>query len=142
AKAPTPMDLVPVEAHYSRWIADEAIEFIRDSQFRRAGQPFYFTANFFDPHHPFGAPREYRDLYDKSKLAGPVGGIAELETKPRAQMEYSAKSYAGHAPGYMDYSSDELLEVRAQYYAMITLIDNEVQRIVSVLDELNVRENT
>ncbi len=141
AKGATAIDLVQVEAHYSHWIADEAIDFISEPS-RAADQPFYFTANFFDPHHPFGAPNEYRRLYDSGKLPTPYGSVEELQSKPEQQREYSAKSYGGYAPGFQEYGEDELREARANYYAMVSLIDAQCQRIMDVLRERGQLDNT
>lgn len=50
-------DAMPTEYHYSHWIGKETIEFLTGG--READKPFCFIANFFDPHHGFGAPKEY-----------------------------------------------------------------------------------
>lgn len=139
ARGATPADVVPVEAHYSHWIADEAIDFIGQA---RRGKPFYFMANFFDPHHPFGAPEPFRALYDADRLPPPRGGVAELADKPAVQGEYHLKSYGGHAPGFAEYSQEELREARAGYYAMVSMIDAEVGRILSALDGAGLTDDT
>src|SRR5699024_4208333 len=59
---PLTFDTMPTESHYSRWIADETIEFVQTG--REPDKPFFFVANFFDPHHGFGAPTEYLERYD------------------------------------------------------------------------------
>lgn len=133
AKGAMPLDVVPVEAHYSRWIAEEAIAFVEDRS-RPAGTPFYFMANFFDPHHPFGAPEPFRALYDADTIPLPSGSAAELAGKPQVQQDYHLRSYGGHAPGFADYSEAELREARAAYYAMVSMIDAEVGRIIEVLE--------
>lgn len=141
AKGATPADMVPTEAHYSHWIAEETIAFVGDPD-RPRDQPFYFHANFFDPHHPFGAPAEFRDLYDAAALTEPIGSVAELADKPGTQAEYSRSSYGGHAPGFQDYSESELREARAAYYAMISLIDAEVGRVLDALTEAGELDDT
>lgn len=141
AKTATPADVVPVEAHYSHWVAEESISFLTDPD-RPRDQPFYLHANFFDPHHPFGAPPEMRDLYDAESLAGPIGSVEELSTKPSTQGEYSRSSYGGHAPGFQDYTRAELLEARAAYYAMISLVDAEVGRVLDALAETGELDDT
>jgi len=133
AKDATPIDVVPVEAHYSHWIAEEAIGFIEEET-RPADQPFYFMANFFDPHHPFGAPEPFRRLYDAAALSPPSGSAEELDGKPGVQREYNRASYGGHAPGFADYTVEDLQEARAGYYAMVSMIDAEVGRIIDALE--------
>ena len=58
------------------------------------------------------------------------------------QAEYHLKSYGGHAPGFAEYSEAELREARAGYYAMVSMIDAEVGRILDALDASGQRENT
>ncbi len=141
AKGATPIDVVPVEAHYSRWIAEEAIGFIEDAD-RPVDTPFYFMANFFDPHHPFGAPEPFRGLYDAATLPQPSGSTSELDGKPGVQREYNRASYGGHAPGFADYAAHELREARAGYYAMVSMIDAEVGRILDALKRTEVLADT
>lgn len=137
---PLTFDTMPTEAHYSRWIADETIEFLQSG--REPDKPFFFVANFFDPHHGFGAPQEYLDRYDPDALPGPVTRPGELDDKPPVLTDASHRSYAGHAKGYREYSEQELKEARRAYYAMVTLVDDEVGRILDVLDASGQAENT
>jgi arylsulfatase len=136
----TTWDTMPTEAHYSRWIGNETIDFLRSS--RQQDKPFLFVANFFDPHHGFGAPPEYRQRYDAAALPRPVTREGELDDKPAVLTEASKRSYAGHARGFAEYSDDELAEVRASYYAMVTLIDDEVGRILDALDAEGLAQDT
>ncbi|HYN90111.1 MAG TPA: sulfatase-like hydrolase/transferase, partial [Ardenticatenaceae bacterium] len=128
------------EVHYSHWVAEEAIEFLQTA--RDPQRPFFLFANFFDPHHSFGAPREYLDRYDPAALPRPVGRPGELAGKPPIQSDASRESYAGHERGFSSYSSEEIQGLVATYYAMVTLIDDEVKRILDTLDELGLREET
>jgi arylsulfatase A-like enzyme len=141
SKTPVPLNAVPVEAHYSHWIAQETIDFIEDAS-RPAGTPFYFMANFFDPHHPFGAPEAVRSRFDASTLPSPSGSPEDLDDKPEPLRAYSRRSYAGHAPGFVEYSAAEVRELIASYYAMIALIDAEVGRILQALERRGELDNT
>ena len=141
ARGATPINLVPPEAHYSHWVAETAIDFITDEQ-RESDQPFFLIANFFDPHHPFGAPEEFRDLIDADALPSPVRTDGELATKPDVQAVYSRKSYGGAAPGFEDYSADEIKEIRAAYHAMIAMVDHEIGRILDALAAAGLAEDT
>ena len=136
----SPIDVVPTEAHYSHWVGEEAIRYLSGS--RPVDQPFFFVANFFDPHHSFGAPKEYVDRYRAEQLSRPNTRPGELDGKPPILAEASRESYAGHAPGYLDYSADELQEIKANYYAMVSLVDDEVGRILTTLEEQGLAEDT
>ena len=133
-------DTMPIEAHYTHWIGEETIDFLRTS--RRADQPFFFVANFFDPHHGFGAPAEHLSRYDVADLPAPVTRDGELENKPAIFTDASKESYAGAARGYLDYSETELMEVRRAYYAMVSMVDDEVGRILDTLAECGLAEDT
>jgi arylsulfatase A-like enzyme len=131
-------DTLPTEVHYSRWIGDQTIDFLTRSRDR--GKPFLFIANFFDPHHGFGAPDEYVRRYREKALSRPIPD--DLAGKPPIQSDASESSYAGHARGYTSYTPEELQEVKAAYYAMVTLVDDEVGRILDSLDAEGLSENT
>jgi arylsulfatase A-like enzyme len=141
ARSATPMDTVPTEAHFSHWVADRTIAFMTDGD-RPQGQPFFVIANFFDPHHPFGAPPEYRARFDADAIPPPIGYPGELDGKPAAQRTYSRTSYAGLAPGFLDYAAPEIREIRAAYHAMIALIDDETGRILAALDRAGLADDT
>jgi arylsulfatase len=134
------IDRMPTQYHYSHWVGEETIDFLR--QGRDAGKPFFFMANFFDPHHPFTAPEEYLARYDPAALPPPIGGPADLADKPPILQEASRESYAGHARGFAGHSDEEIRQVRAAYYAMVSLIDDEVGRILATLDDLGLRDDT
>ena len=133
-------DDMPVEAHYTRWVAEETITFLQETRDKQ--KPFFLWSNFFDPHHPFVAPQEYRDRYDASTLPLPLGQDEDLGTKPPILSEASQQSYAGHARGYAEHSADEIREIVRDYYAMVSFIDDEVGRIMAALEEQGLREST
>ncbi len=133
-------DTMPTEAHYSRWASERAIEFLTAERDRE--QPFYLWVNYFDPHHPFVAPQEYLDRYDPVSLPDPIGFPGELKTKPPIQRQASAESYAGHAPGFESHDASEIKGIIAAYYAMVTLIDDEVKRVLDCLDALGLAGET
>jgi arylsulfatase A-like enzyme len=137
---PAAFDTIPTEAHYSRWASERAIEFLDED--REETKPFFLWVNFFDPHHPFVAPKEYLDRYSPDTVPDPVGFEGELATKPPIQQEASNASYAGHARGYTTYPPREIKEIIAAYYAIVTLVDHEVKRILDRLEVLGLSEDT
>lgn len=140
ARTGTPIDHVPAEAHYSHWVGERAIDFIEHE--RDNEEPFFLMANFFDPHHSFGAPQKFRNMIDADAIPHPLTKLGELDEKPAPHTAYSVKSYSGTAPGFQDYTAAEIKEIRAQYWAMIALIDHEVGRITKALSDAGELENT
>lgn len=131
-------DRMPAEAHYSHWVGSEAVDYLRSA--RDKSKPFCFVVNFFDPHHGFGAPDEYRARYDADTLPPPI--TSDLATKPEVYTEASIASYAGTAPGFRDYTAEEIQDIKAHYYAMVSLIDDEVGAILDALDAEGLTDNT
>ncbi|WP_205857137.1 sulfatase, partial [Phytoactinopolyspora endophytica] len=137
---PYSWNTIPTEAHYSRWIGEETVDFLRSS--RQEGKPFLFVANFFDPHPGFGAPEEYVRRYDPAELPSPVTRDGELDNKPPIFSEATKGSPVAQERAYAQYSESELMEARRAYYAMVSLVDDEVGRILDALEEQGLTENT
>lgn len=137
---PAAFDTLPTEAHHSRWASEQAIEFLE--QERSKDSPFFLWVNFFDPHHPFVAPKEYLDRFNPDELPNPVGYVEELTSKPPIQQQASNESYAGHAPGYTSYPREEIKQIIAAYYAMVSLVDDETKRILDRLESLGLGDDT
>lgn len=134
----TGFDAMPTRAHYSTWVAERASNFLATVDDR----PFFLVANFYDPHHPFVAPEEFRDLYPAGSVPPPVGGADELSEKPDWQREASRNSYAGHGPSYGDYTADGIDELRRKYYAMVSLVDQSIGAILDELERQGVADET
>lgn len=133
-------DTMPTEAHYSHWVGEEGLAFLREARQRQ--QPFFLWLNFFDPHHPFTAPAEYLERYNPQTLPAPLGGPTDLRDRPPVLTEASHASYAGHARGFTDHTAEEIQELVAAYYAMVSLIDDEVGRLLAELAQQGLAENT
>ena len=129
---------VPAELHQTTWCFDRAIDFIEEK--RRS--PWLMSINVFDPHHPFDPPREYLERYDPDALPDPKYKAGELADKPIFQQVDHDGAYGGMLLGFSKMSPRERREVTAAYYAMIELIDDNVGRILKMLDDTGRRENT
>ena len=122
---------IPPQLHQTTWCADRAIDFIE----AQAGGQWLFSVNFFDPHPPFDPPQEYFDRYDMNALPGPLFREGDLEAqarltgidfqnKPRRPEEFDAQ------------------RIKAAYYGMIELIDDNVGRLLDALERTGQRKNT
>ena len=130
---------VPTEYHQTTWCAEMTMDFIRENN----GQPWMFSFNCFDPHHAFDPPKEYLDRYNPADMPLPKYQPGELDHKPSFQQ--LDHEWAHNTPGYFHVAGmtdDDRRQVTAAYYAMCELIDDQVGRILKVLDETGQRENT
>jgi arylsulfatase A-like enzyme len=135
---------MPEALHQTTWCAQKAIDFIEDAQQTR--EPWLFSLNVFDPHHPFDPPEEYLrpylDKLDEIPLPNYVPG--ELESKPVFQRIDHGGAYGGNKDLYpfnrMNERDHRL--VRAAYWAMCDLIDVQVGRVLDALEQSGQRDNT
>ncbi len=133
---PTPeQDNAPPELHQSTWCTTRAIEFIDEA--RDEGQPWLISLNPFDPHPPHDAPWDFYRRYDPDTLPAPLFRESDVETQNRisdAGVDFQTRS---HRPSHWG-----LPKVKASYYAMIELIDEQFGRLLDHLDAIGERENT
>ena len=122
---------IPAKYHQTTWCADRAIEFIKAP---RKG-PWLFSLNCFDPHGPFDAPQKYFKRFDTAKLPGPLFRESDLA----AQRKLADINFQTRPARPTKFNGKQL---QAKYWAQIELIDENVGRILQVLDETRQRENT
>jgi len=99
-----------------------AVQFLKDN---RNGQPFYLLVDCFDPHEPWEAPEEYYTRY----------GDPDYDGRRIVHCAYAPADKGG-------YSKQEIRYVRAQYCALVTLVDTWFGKLVRALDDLDLGKNT
>ncbi len=124
---------VPTPYHQTVWCTDRAIDFIRED--RGGSYPWFFSLNIYDPHSPMDPPQEYLDRYDLESLPGPR--FAETDIKQKSvfndiMFQSVPQVYSEH---------QRRLEL-AKYWAQIDLIDENIGRIMQVLEETGQLDNT
>jgi len=122
---------VPADLHQTTWSSDMAIEFIKGNQ----DGPWMLSVNPYDPHPPFIPPKSYQDKFDPESMPGPHFRESDLDQ----QNQFQGIDFQGKAktPEELNAKSEQ-----AKYYAMIALIDDQLKRILDVLDETGQRDNT
>lgn len=151
---------VPAELHQTTWCAEKTIEFIREE---REG-PWLASVNIYAPHPPFNPPQTHRERFNPAEMPPPLFRDSDLAQQRRLQkIDFQSK---GRTPDDLDIRSpilphaplarnvaqrDDLANpeprrdaqtLKAAYYAMIQLIDEQVGRMLEVLEETGQRDNT
>ncbi|MEE2657648.1 MAG: sulfatase-like hydrolase/transferase [Candidatus Latescibacterota bacterium] len=143
-------DGVPAELHQTTWCAEKTIEFITE---KRGDQPWLASVNIYDPHPPFNAPRQYREMFDPAQMPGALFRSSDLaEQKRLAFADFQSK---GRNPEDLDVGNGYYSEahdapygpgdhrlLQAGYAAMIKLVDDQLGRILAALDKSGQRDNT
>jgi len=135
---------MPEEYSHTKWCTDRAIDFIDAN--RAHGNPWVFSLNYFDPHHPFDPPFEYLNRYLSILDEIPLPDYKEGELDKKNlyhQREYDNGAYNGMKEFRHDDMTDrEHRLVKAAYWAMVNLIDHQVGRLIDMLEETGQLENT
>ena len=128
----------PVEATFEHYLADKTIQKLREyaAGYREGGKPFYLACHFFGPHLPYLVPQGYFDLYKPSEVELPASMAENFAAKPVVQRHYSAHW------AFDSFSPEEWRKLIAIYWGYVTLVDEQVDRILGALEELGLAEDT
>lgn len=134
---------LPEEDHPTTWTADRAIAWLQC-----VDRPFFAWVSFADPHHPFDPPRPWCDRYEPADMMQvlPAAHPEEFSGKPRFHEMWS-EGFGGTDlewanPGWARFTDEERLTILAAYYGMISQLDHNVSRILSVLDARGLAADT
>jgi len=141
---------LPVAWHSSTWVADRAIHWITES--RVTDGPFCAWVSFPDPHHAFDCPEPWSSMYDPRDMPLPRHRTKDLERRPwwhKAVLEGKPQladpamlKFRTEGSRVPDQTDQQLAEMTANYYGMISLIDHNVGRILVALGDLGLRDET
>jgi arylsulfatase len=133
---------IPPALHQTTWCADVTIQFIEEhapaeagGTSERAGQPWLMSFNCFDPHPPFDPPREYMAHFDLDEMPAPL--FRESDLAHQQELAPVVFQSTAQPPEAIDAK-----RVKAAYYAMIELIDDNLRRMLDALERTGQRENT
>ncbi len=122
------------EEHTDGIAAIEAIKLMEEHHPDETGQPFFLAVGFYRPHTPYVAPSEYFDKYPLDKISPIMETEGDRDDIPlAAQMD---------RPKQDQLTIRQRKEIIQAYYASITLMDEQVGKVVNALDRLGLKDNT
>lgn len=106
--------------------------------------------SFYAPHHPYIAPAPYHAMVDPSDVAPPLRRESrELEAQQHPYLAHSlpnppgaGASYAGRAHDNLSMDEEEIRQLRATYFGMISEVDAQIGRVIDYLKDAGFYENT
>ncbi|MBN1865244.1 MAG: sulfatase-like hydrolase/transferase [Victivallales bacterium] len=142
---------IPEQYHYDAWIAERTNALLDGYSGR--GENFFLWASFFDPHPSYLVPEPWDKMYDPSRLTLPEGREGEHEKNPphfqmtqQPNPDFSVYQEKGGnwCHGFHSHLSDKETKAKnmAIYYAMVSLMDKYIGKILDKLDELGLTEST
>ena len=98
-------------------------------------QPLFLWVSFCNPHFPFDPPEPYDTMYDPDEVPLPVWKEGEMDKKPTQRRLQQERDY--------DKATEPVLrKMVANTYGLISLIDDQVGRILQVLRDKGLADNT
>lgn len=119
--------VLPLDEYVDYWIAEETLEFLSYP----GSKPFFLWCSFCGPHGPVDPPRPYSRLYPFADMPLPRQRTDNPPASPKGRPNCR-------------WANDETLIRRwmSYYWGLITLIDDQVGRLLKHLDDRGLRDNT
>lgn len=131
---------IPEEHHQTTWITDRTLDHLSGVDRK---QPFFVWTSFVDPHHPFSVPPPFDSMYDPEQMPLP---LQSAEEEARLSEAYRVLRYGlGDNHESVDFSAftdQDWQRIKASYYGMVSLIDKNVGRILTALQQGDLLDNT
>lgn len=127
---------LPLEHSMEVWLGDETLRYLRH---RDPARPFFAYVNFERPHDPLSVPEPYDRLYDPDAVTVPANAADTFEGKSERQRAAARGELAyPHRPA----SHPDLVRCIAHYYGLVTLIDEQVGRMLAELERQGILDDT
>ena len=128
-----PCDHVRAGVHSTDLFTNAAIEFLQN---RPMDQPFFLYVSLMAPHDPRTMPERFRALYDPEAIPLPENFAPEHPIDTGA-LRIRDEMLAGFPR-----TPQEIRRHLAEYYAMVSHLDEGLGQLLGKLDEQGLRDNT
>ena len=128
---------LPPEFTKPSFLAQETARFLRE----HASRPFVAYVNFLEPHMPFTGP--YNDRYHPAQVALPANFDAPPHPDEPLRCRLIREHYRTHGCEGLDLATEAgWRRLIANYWGLVTLVDEAVGRILAALDECGLADRT
>lgn len=101
-------------------------------------RPFFLLVSFSHPHDPYNIPRDYWDRYPHDAIDLPVVPPIPLEERD----PHSRRLFENYGGDELDITEDHVRSARHAYYGAISYVDDQIGKLLQVLEETRQSENT
>jgi arylsulfatase A-like enzyme len=131
---------LPYEHSVECFIRRETVKYLET---RDRSRPFFLKVSFQRPHSPITPSPEHFNLYDSKDIVLPESASDFFENHFAGKPEFMQKmAREGNEYPLLDPNMDRLKRCLASYYALITVIDQEIGQILEQLKKNGELENT
>jgi len=119
---PSPL---PFELYPDVYVARKAEQYLKDYD---RDQPWFCWVGFPGPHEPWDAPEPYASRYSPDSMPPPAARMERRNPEPTGFLD---KRLADPVP----FEDGDVAKMRANYAGNVSLIDEEIARILRVVEE-------
>ncbi|MGY9054908.1 MAG: sulfatase-like hydrolase/transferase [Alphaproteobacteria bacterium] len=123
---------------YDAAVADSAVEWLTEAAAEPSDKPFVLYLGFVAPHFPFIVPQEFYDLYPLDDIPLPT----KLHPSTGAVRHPWMEEQAVYAQNDEPLNDEQRRSCIAAYYGLCTYLDHHIGRVLDVLDQTGLSENT
>jgi arylsulfatase A-like enzyme len=132
---------LPLAHSVETWTGNEGVRFLQD---RDPNRPFFLQLSFQRPHDPYAPSEESLGMYNPADLELPVSAQEiyekEFQGKPLFQREWVQGRTGGYP--YVPQDEADLRRQLAHYYTLISVIDEQIGRVLATLREQGIENDT
>lgn len=141
---------LPPAWHCTTWTTDRALDYLRARS--PNADPFCLWVSYADPHHPFDCPAPWSQLHSPADVPLPRHRVRDLDKRPWwheaalnanpliADPELARFRKQGF--NVQPQSDAQLAHMTANYYGMISMVDDGFGRIMDCLRQQGILDNT
>ncbi len=118
------------EQQHDHVVATHTINLLK----KHKDEPFFIAPGFIRPHVPLVAPVRFFDMYDLDSIRLPKSIVNDRGDIPDCILEFFGANF--------NVTKEEHRRALRAYYACISFVDEQVGRIMSVMDSLGLRDET
>jgi len=129
--------------HSDVFAGDSAASWIRS--YAVGKQPFFLEIGFPGPHEPWDPPARFLEHYKDDWGTLPPSLKEDLSKKPpqhRAHQEFMANADGEARIRMQDATEEDIIRMRRHYFGKISLVDEQVGKVLEALEEKGLRDNT
>ena len=125
---------IPEDLFFDAYVTTKTMEGI-DQARAQSDAPFFAFCSMVSPHGPLDPPGKWADVYSEDMLP-PLPKNPDTDHEPEHMQQLLALR------DRKKYTPDEMCEVQRLYYGLAAYCDHQVGRLMTYLEENNLRENT
>ncbi len=122
---------LPERLHPTTWTGDTAVNFLRNYDRR---EPFFLKVSFIRPHSPYDPPERWMKKYETANI--PVAVAGEWANR------YIPRSGPTNDIWHGEVGPEEIRRSRTAYYGSVSHVDEQIGRVLEVLEQRGLLEET